>query len=134
MGRRSGGLTGPVPLRGGAGMGEGFPCLEGPSGAQIGGSMPSISPAQSAREALLALRTGPMHSEAHSGPHWSWGHRTQARGEQEREMGGALQDQRSRRGAEGICPAHSGRGSLLGSQAGSPALRDQRQPGPLLLS
>ena len=32
-------------------------------------------------------------------------------------MGGALQDQKSRKGVEGVCPAHSGRGSLLSSQA-----------------
>ena len=42
-------------------------------------------------------------------------------------MGGASQtpDWRSRRGEEGVCPAHSSPGSLLGSQVRYPALQDQ---------
>ena len=47
----------------------------------------------------------------------SWGHRREAgeisRGRQEGPLG------RSRRGAEGDCPDHSGPGSLLSSQAGT---------------
>ena len=38
------------------------------------------------------------------------------RGDQERQAGGALPDQRSRRGKEGICSIHLSPGSLLGSQ------------------
>ena len=50
-----------------------------------------------------------------------------SREEQERQVGGALQDQRSGRGAECICPTHSGPKSQLDSQVGSPTLWDQRQ-------
>ena len=94
----------------------------GTLGCSDGGSRPSVSPAQLAGEVCLALRLGPTSSEVPSGLGWSWGLRREARREQERQAGGALQDQRSRKGAEGVCPAHSSPGSLLGSQVGSPAL------------
>ena len=42
--------------------------------------------------------------------------------DQERQVGGARPERRSRRGEEGACPAHSSPGSLLGSQVRSPAL------------
>ena len=45
-GRRNGGQTGLAPLRGVAERGEGFPCLEGRSGARIVECVPSVSPAQ----------------------------------------------------------------------------------------
>ena len=80
--------------------GEGFPHLAW--GLRSGGSAPSISLAQSAREVFPALRLGPTPSEVPSGPHGSWGHRREARGEQERKAGEALQDQRSGRGVEGV--------------------------------
>ena len=44
--------------------GEGFPCLEGHSGAWIRGNMPSISPIQSAGEVCPALGPGPTPLEA----------------------------------------------------------------------
>ena len=65
--------------------GEGFPCLEGPSGTLIGGSMSSVSPAQLAGEVYLALGLGPTLSEVLSGLGWSWGHRREAGRGQERQ-------------------------------------------------
>ena len=56
------------------------------------------------------------------------------RGEQEKQVEGALQDRRSGRGEEGICPSHSSPGSLLDSQVRSPRseTRVGGTPGPLL--
>ena len=90
-------------------------------------------------EACLALGLGPTPSEAPPGC-TDPGHIGE-RGEQERQAGGALQDQRSRRGVEGICPTHLGPGSLLGSQASPlpskapsrPPSKTRDMPGPLLL-
>ena len=53
---------------------------------------------------------------------WPWGHKREDSGEHDRQVRGALQDKRSGRVAECICPANSGPGSLLGSHAGSPNL------------
>ena len=44
-----------------------------PQGLGSGGSMPRISPAQSARDVCPALGLGPTPSEASSRPRWSWG-------------------------------------------------------------
>ena len=60
-------------------------------------SGPSIFPAQSAREVCPALGLGPTPSVVPSGPGWSWGHRREARREQERQSRGVLQDQRIRK-------------------------------------
>ena len=61
--------------------------MEGPSGAQIGGNVPRVSPAQSAGEVCPALGPCPMHSESPSGLRWSWGNRMEAGG-RTREAGG----------------------------------------------
>ena len=106
---------------GAAEKGEGFPHLEGPSGARIGGSTPSISPAQLAREVCLTLRPGPTPSEDPCRPRWPRGCRGRTG-----EAGG-----RGPPGPAGVCPTHSSPGSLLGSQVGSPALWDRRQEGRL---
>ena len=106
-------------------MGEGFPCLEGPLAAQIRGEPAERFPCLIGRGSLPCSRPGlpcSTPSEAPSGPCWSWGRRRKAGAEQERQVGGALWDRRSQRGAEGVCPTHSTPGSLLGSQVGSPAL------------
>ena len=42
------------------------------------------------------------------------------RGEQERQVGGALRDRRSSRGAEGVCPAHSSSGKPAGLPGEAP--------------
>ena len=70
---------------------------------------------------LLSSQAGnPSPSKAPSGPHGSWGHRREAgeirRGRREEPS------RRSRREAEGDCPAYKRPGSLLGSQVRSPAL------------
>ena len=64
-----------------------------------------------------AGRTPPKPPPGHVGP---WGHRREA-GEIRRGRREGLSG-KSGRGAEGDCPAHSGTGSLLGSQVRSPAL------------
>ena len=62
-------------------------------------------------------------SKAPSTLHGSLGAQDRGQGDQERQVGGgAFPDSRSRRGEEGICPAHSSSGRLLGSQVRSPAL------------
>ena len=66
---------------------------------------------------LLSSQAGPLPSKAPSRPHGSWGHRREAReirrGRREEPSG------RSGRGAEGVCSAHLGLRSLLGSQVRS---------------
>ena len=126
-GGRSGGRTGQGPW-GVAESREGFPRLERPLGAQIRGSGPSVTPAQSAGEVSPALGPGPMPSEVPSGLGWSWRCKREAGRQQERQVGGALQDERSSKGAEGICPAHSGPGSLLSSQADLPLSKAHSRP------
>ena len=69
-----------------------------------------------------------MPSEDPSCLGWSWGHRREDRREQERQEGRVLQDQRSRKGAEGICPTQSGMGSLLSSQASPPPSKAPSRP------
>ena len=99
--------------------GEECQCLEGPLGARIRGracqafSLPN-QPGKSAQLSGWVLR--PQKSLRLG---WSWGHRREARREQERQVGRAIQNWRSRRGAEGVCPAHLSPGSLLGSQVGA---------------
>ena len=62
-----------------------------PWGLRSGGSSPSVYPGHSAREGCPVLRRSPTSSEAPSGPHGSWGCRREARGEQERQAGGAAE-------------------------------------------
>ena len=65
---------------------------------------------------VLCIQSHPLGCVGPGGIGWRPG------GEQEKQEGGALQDQRSRRGTEGICFAYLNLGSLLGYQVGSPAL------------
>ena len=85
---------------------------------------------------LLSTQASPLPSKAHSTSHTGpGGIGRRPRGEQEKQMGGALRDRRSRRGEEGIFPAHLSPGSLLGSQVEVPCpLRPGVgvTPGPLL--
>ena len=77
-GRRSGGWTGPAPLRCGWEVGRGSHAWGDPRGLGSEGSGPSISPAQSAGDVCPALGPGPMPSEVLSRPGWSWGCRRKA--------------------------------------------------------
>ena len=72
--------------------GEGFPRLEGPSGAQVRGEHAQRFPCPMGRGSLPGSRAGPTPSEVPSGLGWSWGHRREDRREQESQAGGALQD------------------------------------------
>ena len=69
-------------------MGEGFPRLEGPSGAQTGGNALSVAPAKSAGEVCRVLHPQRPHL-GHDGPGSGGG---RVGGEQEMQAGGALQN------------------------------------------
>ena len=98
-------------------MGEGFPCLEGPSGARIKGEQAQRFPCPLGRRS----RPGPSPQRSplgRVGPGDVGG-----RPGENREAGGRgspepEEPERSR----GLCPAHSNSGSLLGSQVGSSTL------------
>ena len=97
-----------VPLRGGW-DGGGVPTPGGTLGGSDQGGvhlafpLPSWprKPAQLSGQVLCPQRPAP----GCVGP---GGRRREGGGEQERQVGGTFQDLRSRRGEEGICPAHSG--------------------------
>ena len=114
-----GGRTGPVPLRGGCG--GGVPTPGGTIGGwDPGGARPEYPlpnrPEKSAQ--LLGQVLRPQGAPlGRVGPGAIGG---RLGGEQERQAGGALQDRRSRRGAEGVCPTHSSPGSLLAPRWGPP--------------
>ena len=85
--------------------------------------------AHSGTGGLLSSQASPLPSKAPPSPtpnppHWSWGHRREAREIRRGRREGPSQtpDLRTRRGEEAVCPAHSSPGSLLGSQVRSPAL------------
>ena len=67
---------------------------------------------------LLSSQAGSSHSKASTRLCGSWGH-SEGRGvggaDQERQAGGALREEQER-SVEGVCPTHSGMGSLLNSQ------------------
>ena len=105
-------------------MGEGFPHLEGPSGAQMKGERAQHFTCSIGRGSLPSAWARSYALRGPSGSSWSWGRRREDRREQERRAGGALQDQMSGKGAEGVCSAHSGMGSLLSSHDGSPPSKD----------
>ena len=106
-------------------MGEGFPRLEGSLGAPIGGEEAQRFPFPITWESLPGSE-GPIPSEVPSGPGWSWGRRREGTG----EAGGRAPPgpEEQRKGVEGVCPTHSGSGSLLGSPPPSKATSRQRGP------
>ena len=115
---RSGGQTGSAPLRPGrqgeAGRrnspgraGEEWRAITWPTGAGKPAELPGQYPALQSPLQVLWLLGGTGR---------------RLRGDQERQVGGALPDWRSRRGDKGICPAHSSPGRLLASEVRSPAL------------
>ena len=79
--------------------GEGFPRLEGPSGAQIKGEWAQCFPCPISWGSLPSSRARSYNLRGPLRLGWSCGHRREDRREQERQAGGALQDRRSKRGS-----------------------------------
>ena len=79
-----------------------------------------ICPTHSGLGNLLSSQAIPLSSKAPSRLPGSLATQGRSQGDQERQGGGSLQDQTSRRGEEGVCTIHLSPGSLLGSQMRSP--------------
>ena len=94
---------------------------EGPCGKSRRGAKGDC-PTHSGPGRLLSSQANPLPSKTPSRLRGSLGEKEGGQGDQERQVGGTLWDRRSRREEEGICPAHSSPGSLLGSQVRLPAL------------
>ena len=95
--------------------GRGSHTWRDPRGLRSRGNALSISPAQLAwlSGRSYTLR-GPLQAVLLLGA------RREVEGEQERQAGGALQDRRSRRGAESVCPSHSDQEACCALRPGPP--------------